>query len=203
MKTTVIVTIAAALAFASPAAAQQIFDFNGQATVPGAVGGTLDMNSVVYDPAPASTPLPLSFGAYQYTLVVRDLTLNLDGVTQAYSGGMIAIYEDASTPADPADPATYTDGVLVLGGVITSLNRTLFPGSLIGSISGFVDWTGGRDLDEFAPEDQDGWPLLSGFSVRAQNVAPGYDENWDGKTEPTQLVVENREMSWAQVKALY
>jgi hypothetical protein len=204
MKARLTILLALTLAVAAPltAQAQQIFDFYGQTILPGGVGGTLTMNSVVNDPAPADTPVPLDFGTYQYTLVVSGLVLDADGATQSYSGGTIAIYEDAATAADYAAPGTFTDGVAVLSGVITTLDRTLFT-STLGSVLGSVDWTGGTMLGLVAPQDLLGWPFVSGVNAMASQTVDGYDEAWDGKVEPSDIIVANERLDWGTLKRLF
>ncbi len=65
-----------------------------------------------------------------------------------------------------------------------------------------MDWNGGSRLDDIAPVDQLGWPFLSGISARATVVEDGYDEQWDGKVEPLDPIVDVTPMSWGAVKAL-
>lgn len=204
MKTRITILLVLALAVTSPltASAQQLFDFLGQTEVPGAVGGTLTLRSVVDDPYPAATPVPLDFGAYQYTLVVTGLVLDADGPTQSYSGGVIAIYEDASTPADPADPASYIDGALVLEGVVTTLDRTMFTATL-GSVLGAVDWTGGASFSLLSPLDVTDWPFFAGVNARDGYAANGYDEVWDGKVEPRGGSVADETLRWGDIKRMY
>lgn len=201
MRTRITLLLVALLLIAVPASAQQLFDFLGQTVVPVDVGGILNMDSVVRDPAPATTPIPLDFANYEYTLVVTDLVLDTDGSPQVYSGGMLVIYEDNTTAADHANPATFSDGTAILIGTISTLNRTMFTATL-GSAAGWVDWTGGTRLDDIAPADQLGWPFLTGISRHDGNVETGYDEQWDGKVEPEEPIVEVIPMSWGSVKAL-
>ena len=188
--------LAAALAFAVPASAQHLFDFNGQTIVPATVGGALSMNAVVYDAPPAVTPIPLDFANYEYTLVITGLTLDVDGMTQVYSGGTIALYEDNGSSADFANPGSFVDGTALMTGDITSLNRTMFTPN-IGTVAGSVNWTGGTRVNELAPEELLGWPLLSGINAMASQTEPGYDENWDGKTEQT---VSNQVLDFGELK---
>ena len=203
MKKFVILMIAAlAVTLPVTAQAQQIFDFLGQAQVPTGVGGSLTMYSVVNDPAPAETPIPLDFANYQYTLVVAGLVLDVDGSPQEYSGGSITIFEDAGTAADYALPGTFFDGTAILTGTFVYLNRTMFTATL-GTASGDVDWTGGTRLGDIAPQDQTGWPFFSGINALASQVVDGYDERWDGKVEPTDPIVPNEISTWGGVKSLY
>ena len=194
------VVLIATLALAIPlcASAQQLFDFNGQATVPAMVGGDLEMYGVIYDPAPSSTPIPLDFANFEYTIVITSLGLDVDGMTQSYSGGLIAVYEDAATAADFAATGTFTDGTAILTGEVTTLSRTMFTATL-GSSAGNVNWTGGTRIGELMPDDWDNWPLLSGINASASNVEPGFDENWDGKTE----TIGNDDISWGELKARF
>ncbi|HPF36326.1 MAG TPA: hypothetical protein P5571_12370 [Candidatus Krumholzibacteria bacterium] len=199
---TMTLLLAAAVALAAPATAQQLFDFNGQAVVPAAVGGDLALDAIVYDAAPATTPIPLNFADYQYTLVITGLELITDGPTQVYAGGAIALYEDAATAADFTNGATFSDGTAILTGVVTDLNRTMYTATL-GSVLGHVDWTGGTRLSDIAPADQAGWPILSGINASASQTEPGYSENWDGKVEPTEEIVGNEVIPMGDLKVLF
>lgn len=202
MKMRVLILATALLAFAVPATAQteQFFDFLGQAQVPAAVGGTLSMYSVVNEALPATTPLPLDFANYEYTLVITGLVLDVDGSTQVYSGGSIVLYEDNGTAADYAATGTFVDGTPLLSGTFTILNRTMFT-STIGTVNGYVDWTGGTRLDDIAPWDQDHWAFLPGVNTR--NAVEGFDEVWDGKLEPEVPIVGSDNITWDQLKSLF
>ncbi len=203
MKIRLVMLMIAALAVASPAAAQvQLFDFFGQALVPGGVGGSLFMYSVVNDPSPAETPLPLDFANFQYTLVIAGLVLDVDGSPQNYSGGTITIYEDAGTAADYALPGTFFDGTAILSGTFDFLDRTMFTATL-GSAVGQVDWTGGAWIDMIAPDDRVDWPFFTGINAHASQVVDGYDEAWDGKVEPFEPIVGNEDRTWSEVKSLW
>jgi len=179
------------------ASAQQLFDFDGQTQVPALVGDPLSMVSIVRDPAPGTTPLPLDFANFEYTLVVTGLTYDGGVNPQSYSGGTIVLYEDAGTPADPNNPATYSDGTAILSGDVTTLTRIMFTGTL-GSANGTVDWTGGTEIGSFAPSDRVGWTFVSGINVL--NALAGYDEAWDGKVEPVGPVVETHHESFGETK---
>jgi len=196
---TIWLTVAIVASLPLAAQAQQLFDFLGQADLPDGVGDALTLHGVVVDPAPAATPVPLDFADFEYTLVVTDLLLDVDGSPQQYSGGTLVLYEDASTAADHADPSTFTDGTAVLVGAITFLERTMFTATL-GTVSGSVDWTGGAMVGLIAPQDLDGWLFFSGVNAREEQVEPGNDEVWDGKVEPHDPIVENAIMNWGELK---
>jgi hypothetical protein len=205
MRTRITLLVLALLLMAVPASAQQLFDFLGQTVVPAGAGGMLNMDSIVRDPSPGTTPIPLDFANFEYTLVITNLMLvSGDGSIaspQNYANGTLAIYEDNGTAADYANPATFVDGTAILIGTINQLNRTMFTPTL-GSAAGTVDWNGGSRLDDIAPVDQLGWPFLTGISARAEVVEDGYDEQWDGKCEPDHDIVDVTPMSWGSVKAL-
>jgi hypothetical protein len=181
------------------AGAQQLFDFYGQALVPTMVGNNLTMYSLVRDPAPGTTPIPLDFDNYEYTIVITDLRLDVDGTPQLYSGGNVALYEDASTPADYANPATFTDGTAILTGTLPSLSRTLYTATL-GSAAGTVDWTGGTRIAEIPLAYRTNWPILVG--INANSAEEGYDEAWDGKIEPREPIATGTQ-SWGAVKSRF
>lgn len=202
MKRILILTAAAlSLALAGPAAATQLFDFNAQAIMPTVVGDAAEVYGVISNGA-VDTPLPLDFGSYEYTLVITGLTLDATGSTDYFSGGFIAIYEDAGTAADYADPSSFADGTAILSGSVTEFQHSVLLGSL-GNGNGYVDWTGGTRLSDLAAADQTGWPLLTSTNTSAFYVEPGYTALWDGKVEPSQEVVSSEDISLSGIKALF
>ena len=203
MKSLLILTIAAcSLALAGPAAATQLFDFNAQAVVPGTVGQDAQVYGIIVNGGAVDTPLPLDFANYQYTIVITGLTLDAVGSSSQFSGGAIAIYEDAATAADYTAPGSFSDGTAILSGTVTSFEHSVLLGS-IGNGMGFVDWTGGSRLNDLAPADQQNWPLLTATNSGAAYVEPGFTHLFDGKVEPSEDVVSNESRSLSGVKALY
>ena len=191
-----VVLVAALLMLPVFAQAQQAFDANGNANIPGTVGDDLTMYSVVYGINP---PLPLDFDNFEYTMVITDLELTGSaGISTFFADGLIAIYEDNATVADFANPATFVDGTPILTGVIHNLTRNQI-GNGGSASSQTVDWTGGTRLDEIAPEDQVDWVFLTGINVSL--AAPGYSEHWDCKAEPEEPIVGNEQINWGDLKA--
>lgn len=188
--------------------AQQAFDFLGQAVIPTTIGNPLTMYSVVQEGSGLVVPpIPLDFPGHDYTIVVTGANLLTDtGAVQTFGSGTIALYEDNTTVANYASLGTFTDGTAILTGVLSGLHRSdvtqVFPPYLRAiSIGGTVDWTGGTRLDDLAPADQTNWPFLAAGSRDAANVEPGFDEQWDGKVEPTEPVVGSEPTSFGGFKA--
>ena len=192
----------AQVVFAATAGAVQLFDFDAQAILPATVPGTATVYGVIVNGAAVDAPIPLDFANHQYTIVIG-LIRETDGTTSTFThGDGVFIYEDAATAADWSDPASFTDGAVILSGVLGTLQHTMATATL-GSAAGYVDWTGGTRLNDLAPADQSGWPFLTAVSRAASQVQPGFTEQWDGKLEPTGDVVATEAQSWAGVKALY
>lgn len=203
MKSLLILTIAACtIALAGPATAVQLFDFDAQAVVPSTIGESAEVYGKIVNGNAVDTPLPLDFDNFEYTIVITGLTLDTIGSSSFFSAGQIAIYQDANTPADWATPASFVDGTAILSGTVTTFQHTMLIGT-IGNGQGQVDWSAGTRLNELAPEDQTGWPLLTSVNQSASYVEPGYTEMWDGKVEPSYEVVSTEEVTFSEIKALY
>lgn len=189
-------------ALATGASAAQLFDFDAQAVMPAAVGGTAAVYGRIVNGASVTAPLPLDFANFGYTIVVSGLVQDTSGTTSLFSNGTVTIYQDAATGADWTAPSTFTDGTVVLSGTLAAFQRTMLT-STLGSGAGAVDWTGGSLLDQLAPTDRTGWPFLTSVSRAASQVQPGYLERWDGKVEPQEEVVSTEERSWSELKASF
>ncbi len=178
------------------------FDFFGYAQVPAAPGGGLIVRSVLTNNGVVPTPIVLDFTTKQYTLVITGTFASAAGIAQQYSGGTLSIYEDAiggGTAANYASPATFTDGTLILTGVVDgNLTRNTFTPTL-GNFIAKIDFTGGTRLGSLStPQD---WPCGGGWSRSVSGIPAGYQENWDGKIDLAVVGVESK--SWEGVKALY
>jgi len=208
-----LLAICVLLLIAAPQFAQaqttQAFDFLGQANVPGAVGGSLSMYSVIQEgSAIIVPPLPLDLVNFDYTVVITDLVLDVDGAFQTYSGGTVTIYEIANGAADYANLSTFTTGTAVLIGNVTSMSRsdvtmTLPPFMRTITMNGDIDWTGGTMVIMLAPADQVGWGLFASGNRNPDDVEAGFDEQWDGKIELPYEVVPAGNQSIGSLKAGY
>lgn len=194
-----VLAVACIVAAPGLSSAQQLFDYNGQAIVPGAGGGSATAYLPIDEAGVIDTPLALDFANYDYTIVVVTGISSVVGGTTEFLPGTITIYEDNATVADYGDPSTFTDGTVILSGSIYDFSIT-FLLSTLGSGLGSVDWTGGTRIDEFAPADRTGWAFVVTASTRSTVLVPGYDQNWDGKVEPLEPVVDTEESSISEMK---
>ncbi|RPH93040.1 MAG: hypothetical protein EHM68_16265 [Lysobacterales bacterium] len=201
-KTTLTLLLLGHLAFAASASAVQLFDFDAQAVMPAGTGSAAVVYGRIVNGSAVATPLPLDFANYEYTIVVTGLVQDTAGATSLFSGGAVAIHQDAATSADWATPSSFSDGTVILSGTLAAFQRTMLTATL-GSGAGAVDWTGGTMLNLLAPADQTGWPFLTSVSRAASQVQPGYSERWDGKVEPREEVVSTERRSWSELKAGY
>jgi len=198
-------TMALAVLISAPAtraADPPNFDFNGYAIVPTTVGGILTMRSVLTNNGVVPTPIGLDFVNNQYTLVVIGTLASTAGISQYYSPATIEIWEDAKaggTAADYANPATFTDGTLILSGAFDgNLIRTAFPNGT-GSFVGKVDFGGGSRLGDLATSQD--WPFGGGWSRNVTTIPAGYHEQWDGKIDLAPVAVEDE--TWGGVKEIF
>ena len=122
------------------------------------------------------------------------------GGDQFYSGGTISLYEDDSTPADYANPATFSDGTALLSGTFTVLNRS--DAAVVGAGQRL------RRLDRWEPDRRSGSGGSHGLGLlrvraSAAEAMAGYDENWDGKVEPREPVVSTDSKSFGGLKTTW
>lgn len=203
MKIIGVLMLAASLALTSPAAAEQIFDFDGQTNDAATIGDTATMLSKIVNGIVLNPPLPLDTVNYEYTLVVTGLQLvSVSGPISTYGGGTIRIYQDNTTAADYGNPSSFSDGVVMLEGSLSSFGRNMFS-SMLGAGSGTVDWTAGTRIGEIHPADRIGWSFLVSVSRSATVTLPGFDERWDGKVEPLELIISSEAASFGQLKGSY
>ncbi len=210
-----------------PALAQVEFTFEGFAAYtpgPDMTGAMLTVYGIANPPASAPTPVPVDFGNNEYTVAVTGMVSTdyvFDGVNltkqMVFAGGTIGIYEDArvgGTAADFSDPATFTDGTLLLEATVDDgwemlLNDALGFGVFSGAGIGTCDMVGGIDL-----------PLLEAMLYPLQDwtfagtgisepwppfitVPPGYDHVFGVKIAFPYNPTANTPATWGQVKDLY
>ena len=146
-----------------------------------------------------TTPTPLGGGFVNYQT--------------HYSGGSFAYYEDTVTPADPANPGTYTDGTTILSGVLNGMtvNFTLGPtGNYVsgnfdtGPMGSGAQFTGGTLFDRVSNFGQ-GCPLrdTGGWNVTPAAHPPGYTAEVAGKTDIDCHPTPTQTGTWGSLKGTY
>jgi hypothetical protein len=159
----------------------------------------------------------------QYTVVISNL---ISGGTVAtplgggftnyqthYTGGSFAYYEDTTTPADPANPPTYSDGTIILSGVLNGLtvNFTLGPtGAYVsgnfdtGPMGSGAQFTGGTLFDRVSSFGQ-GCPLrdTGGWNVSPNAHPAGYTAEVAGKTDIDCQPTATETGTWGKLKSTY
>lgn len=116
----------------------------------------------------------------------------------------VEIYEDMTTPADYANPATFTDGTLILVG---QANNMIAQGAIqYGSpfvVSGVVVFTGGSGYANLIGTCVHGGLAMNDFIMTTIITPPaGYEEVYDAEwkcTDPT----GTDESTWGSIKGLY
>ncbi|MFQ5601067.1 MAG: hypothetical protein ACE5G2_11010 [Candidatus Krumholzibacteriia bacterium] len=180
------------------------FDFLGFVpTVPSQIGGTFVLYSDMTNGGVVPTPIPMNFIGEQHTVVINGTLSALVGpFSQHYSPVTVEIWTDVgpSTPTDFANPSTFTDGTLILSGVIDGvLTRNMFPLGT-GNIVGQLDWTGGTRLAELGANTL-GWAVGGVVTENSGNIPAGYVEMWDPLIDQPVVAVDDD--TWGAVKELY
>jgi hypothetical protein len=209
---------AAALATGlSPAAAEiPFFDFAGYSYLDGPAWqvGTRVTLVARFNPIQPNPIWPVDLEANEYTVLAEGLEIVSavsDGgfVEVAFGGGTLAIFRDGArnssySPAPPNAevPATFADGATELSGAFTELVLLFDQGTGIGTVSGFVDWTGGEKLPILS--DPNHWTFFGGVSDHSGlGIPPGYDLAWDPQIYGPETPVPVVEQSWGALKARY
>jgi len=201
------------------------FDFWGFSIAPEPqnMGDELRLVAVL-SPGTTWVPIPLDFGANEYTvylhgLVLRDRRLNGQLVQSTFKNGIAEIYGDPSfnapfshdTPAtqvpplDPAQvPAHFTDGELVVRFAISRLTLLFYPQAGIGTVAykdSDLKVVGGWAMDFLTEMSMlGGWHMGGGFTDESGTVPDGYGYLYDTlfKWESAQAVAPT---SWGRIKA--
>jgi len=204
LQTTLASVILATLLGSSIALAQDPanFDFYGcMQSIPTSNGQPFKMVGFLTNNGVVPTPIPFNWVGEEHTVVIEATFDSQSGFTQTFTGATVKIYTDVgpTTAADYANQATFSDGTLVLSGVINSFQRLDFPGSS-SAYAGSVDWTGGTRLGEMGANTT-GYGIGGSGNTSSGNIPSNYADCWDGKID--QPVVAVDELPWGNVKKLY
>jgi hypothetical protein len=153
----------------------------------------------------------------EYTFILNGLTVN----ASYYSGGFLEadfanpgararFYEDALAsgthgeygvaPENSTAPSTFTDGVIALGGQISSFVVTYNFGTDQGTFSGSIDFDEGSDLAFIPAAQRSGWTF--GGIAGSPLVPQGYDHQVTGQCQ-VPSVTPVAHVTWGEIKSLY
>jgi len=219
----VLMALAAALTFAGQARADQFladfrgFDYEDPNSTPGFgnVGDGYNSLGDVTQVNPAL--LTADFTNNQYTYQFANL--QAIGSESAppflflfYSPGRYRMYEDAIgggtnrdygvNPPNATAPSTFTDGTLILGGVVTNFILTLDLTNNNGSFNGDITFDEGTQQGTIPAASLNGWTFAGLTSGSGTGTPEGYSHQVDGEVRvpgPTPVQVK----SWGKVKDLY
>lgn len=226
-----VLALVAVLAAVVPAFAAGEIIFYGYAKytpVVDAVGSVVDVYGLA---APGSVAPPIAFDwtNYEYTIWVTGLTVagfvadavpigpyTLNRESTTFNGGAIQIWADpkvGGTHADFANPATFTDGTLILTAAVdpgfSSLltdGPTLHDGIFVGSGIGTCDFNGGTRLPELVAAEYylNDW-TFAGTPISDPNptVPAGFQRVWNVKIVPMNDPTPVEPGTWSGVKTLY
>ena len=223
-----IVALAALAMIPTSALSQVEFTFEGMADMdPGIdmVGAMMTVYGIANPPVSLPTPIPMDFFNNQYTVVCNDMvvqTFNLDPVAFMkdfmFSGGFLSIYGDpiaTGTPADYANPATFSDGELLLQyavepGWLMHLDNPMGPpfGWYSGAGAGPCNVVGGTQMSllEVMEYPMNGW-TFAGTGISEPNMfdapEPGYEYIFGVKILFPYDPTPNEATTWGQLKTLY
>lgn len=145
--------------------------------------------------------------AKQYTAVFHT-TVTATGsnpplLLVTFATASVQIYEDSTTPANYANPGTFTDGTLLLTGQITGMSgsRVNFPG-FNWEVHGSVNFTGGAGLGGLLCDLPMGMNDFIAFQSPPVFPPAGYEEAYgiDWFCDSSTSVDET---TWGHMKSLY
>ena len=165
------------------------------------------LNSPLGQPNPWSPWYPWQAG-YEYTVVIDAIIVTYNGLPYPWVPGVngsetadfnvasVSIYEDNTTPADYANPGTFTDGTLVLSGVIQNMigEHTVYWGVVV--------FTGGTGIGNLNSQCSGGLVGNDFINFFIGTPPAGYQESYDIQwicPEATDV----QETTWGAVKGLY
>jgi hypothetical protein len=145
--------------------------------------------------------------AKQYTAVVNANVFSYTGgflqVVDFANGATFQVYEDVGTPADYANPATFTDGTLILsGGSNDMFGQRVNIFGLPWNVYGTIVFTGGAGLPELDPQCGFGLLMNDFIDFQIATNPAGYREAYDAEWKCAEPVSVDA-ATWGRVKASY
>ncbi len=191
------------------AQASSLIDYNGFSFEQGAFppsnpGDALSFVSIVDG---LSAPLSWDPNSYQYTIYISGLVSqgeehpDPNNIVVHYSGGLFDLYEDSQFNANPGEnppnasaPASYIDGSLYLGGLMSRFVIYYNTQYNSGAFEADVAFTHGTNYDELGNQ-------TTGYTfggVFVFGTPPGYDLQWDGQVLLDPVPVQAK--TWGAIK---
>lgn len=219
----VLMALAAALALPAKARADQFladfrgFDYEDPNSTPGFGNIGDGYNSLGDVTQVNATLLTVNFADNEYTYQFKDLSALASEAAPPYlflfyTNGRFRIFEDSKTlgtnrdygvnPPNATAPSTFTDGTLILGGVVSNFILTLDLTNNNGSFNGDITFDEGSQQGTIPPAQLNGWTFAGLTSGGGTGTPDGYVHQVDGQIRvpgpvPAQL------KSWGKVKDLY
>ena len=193
------------------------FDYEDPNSTPGFgnVGDGYNSVGFVIEVNPAL--LTINPAANEYTYRFKNLTATATESAAPYlfifySPGDFDMYEDSRSTGTPGDygvsppnatsPATFEDGLNILGGTVTNFVLTLDLASGTGSFNGDISFNRGTQSGGIPPAQLSGWTFAGLTKGGGTGTPTGYEHQVDGEIrvpDPTPA----RSASWGQVKSTY
>jgi hypothetical protein len=203
LQTKLAVVILATLLSSSIAVADPAnFDFFGcMPSIPTSNGEAFTMVGFLTNNGVVPTPIPFTWVGEEHTVVISATFDSKSGFFESYTNATVHIYTDVgpATAGNYANQASFSDGTLVLSGVINNFQRIDFPGAS-SAYSGSVDWTGGTRLGELGANTT-GYGIGGSGNTSQGGIPAGYADCWDGKIDQPVVAVDSA--TWHQVKTLF
>ena len=219
----VLIAMAAVLSLPAKARADQFladfrgFDYEDPNSTPGFGNVGDGYNSLGYVTQVNPILLTADFSTNEYTYQFKDLTaLSTEAAAPYlfvfYSPGRFRIFEDLKSGGTAADygvnppsavaPATFTDGVLILGGAVSNFVLTLDLTNNNGSFNGDITFDEGTQQASIPPAQLNGWTFAGLTSGGGTGTPAGYSHAVDGEIRVPGVVAAYG-TSWGKVKGLY
>ena len=219
----VLMALAAALALPAKARADQFladfrgFDYEDPNNSPGFGNIGDGYNSLGDVTQVNATLLTADFTNNEYTYQFKDLSALASEAAPPflflfYTNGRFRIFEDSKTlgtnrdygvnPPNATAPSTFTDGTLILGGVVSNFNLTLDLSNNNGSFNGDITFDEGSQQGSIPPASLNGWTFAGLTSGGGTGTPVGYSHQVDGEIR-VPGPVPARSTSWGRVKDLF
>jgi hypothetical protein len=193
------------------------YDYEDPNTSPGFgdVGDNYNSLGVVTQVNPVL--LTCDFTNNEYTYQFKDLTaVATDSAPPFlfvfYAPGRFRIFEDSKVSGTAADygvnppnvtaPSTFTDGALILGGVVSEFILQLDTTNNNGAFSGNITFDEGSQQGSIPPAQLNGWSFAGLTSGSGTGTPQGYSHQVDGLIR-VPGVTPVYGTSWGKVKNLY